>query len=223
MKGLWLQDYYLFKRQRLAAVITWLLATGCLFGFGSWGIEIGMSLFAIMLSMLTLTLLTANQQNHGLKFLLTLPVAKTTYVQQKYELLLGQVTFSILLMTGTACGLATLLDWRLTLTSIFQQAYLVGLLILALLLVLVPYQLKHGPTATQTFMSVIGALVAAIIGGGYLSVQRTSWGKTYFNDIVTAIAQHGPTNLLLVITGLIVLLLGYSYFRSLAAVKHLNF
>jgi len=173
--------------------------------------------------MLTLTLLTANQQNHGLKFLLTLPVAKTTYVQQKYELLLGQVTFSILLMTGTAWGLATLLNWRLTLTSIFQQAYLVGVLILALLLVLVPYQLKHGPTATQTFMSVVGALVAAIIGGGYLSVQRTTWGKNCFNNIVTAIAQHGPTNLLLVITGLVVLLLGYSYFRSLAAVKHLNF
>ena len=87
MRGLWLQDYYLFKKQRLAVGLTWILATLCLILFGRWGIEIGMGIFAVMLSMLMLSLLSANQQNHGLKFLLTLPITKKTYISQKYTLL----------------------------------------------------------------------------------------------------------------------------------------
>ncbi len=216
MKGLWLQDYYLFKRQRVAVGLTWGLAALCLLWFDQWGIEIGMTLFAIMLSMLMLSLLSANQQNHGLKFLLTLPVTRRTFIRQKYALLLGNVSAAVLIMTGTAWLIAAWQHWPLTLIAIFQQAYLVGSLTLALLLIIVPYQLSHGPEATQTFMSVIGAFVAAIIGGGYVSVQRTTWGRNLFNQFLTAISQHGLTSLLLVITGLVVILFGCTYFHSLA-------
>jgi len=101
MKGLWLQDYYLFKRQRLAVGLTWGLATLCLLWFGRWGIEIGMGVFAVMLSMLMLSLLSANQQNHGLKFLLTLPITRSTYIRQKYLLLLGNVSAALIMTTTT--------------------------------------------------------------------------------------------------------------------------
>jgi len=215
MKGLWLQDYYLFKRQRLAVGLTWGLAALCLLWFGQWGIEIGMTLFALMLSMLMLSLLSANQQNHGLKFLLTLTMTRRTFIRQKYALLLGNVSAAVLIMTGTAWLIAHWQHWPLTLTAIFQQAYLVGSLTLALLLLILPFQLNHGPEATQTFMSVVGAFVAAIIGGGYVSVQHTTWGRDGFNQLLTAITQHGLTSLLLVITGLVVILFGCAYFHSL--------
>lgn len=215
MKGLWLQDYYLFKRQRIAVALTWGLATLCLLWFGQWGIEIGMGIFAVMLSMLTLSLLSANQQNHGLKFLLTLPITKQAYLRQKYFLFFGSVGSAVLIMTGTTWLIARWQRWQLTLAAIFQQAYLVGILILAVLVIIVPYQLKHGPEATQTFMSVIGAAIGAIIGGSYLCVQRTTFGQNIFNQIVSIITQHGLASLLLTITGLVVILLGYSYYRSL--------
>ncbi|WP_338214689.1 ABC-2 transporter permease [Companilactobacillus muriivasis] len=211
MRGLWLQDYYLFKRQRLAVGLTWILATLCLILFGRWGIEIGMGIFAVMLSMLMLSLLSANQQNRGLKFLLTLPITKKTYIRQKYALLFSNVSGAVLTMIGTTWIIAKWQNWNLTLTDIFQQAYLVGIIILAILLIIVPYQLEHGPEATQTFMSVVGA----IIGGGYLSVQKTSWGREIFNNIVTSINHNGLTSLLLVITGIVVIILGLSYYRSL--------
>jgi len=219
MRGLWLQDYYLFKRQRLAVGLTWILATLCLILFGRWGIEIGMGIFAVMLSMLMLSLLSANQQNHGLKFLLTLPITKKTYIRQKYTLLFSNVSGAVLTMIGTTWIVAKWQNWNLTLTDIFQQAYLVGIIILAILLIIVPYQLKHGPEATQTFMSVVGAIVGAIIGGCYLSVQKTSWGREIFNNIVTSINHNGLTSLLLVITGMVVILLGLSYYRSLTGFR----
>ncbi|ETY72605.1 hypothetical protein LFAB_16800 [Lactiplantibacillus fabifermentans T30PCM01] len=222
MMGLWLHDYYLFKRQRLAVGLTWGLAVLCLIGFGSWGIEIGMTLFAIMLSMLLLSILSDNQQNHGLKFLLALPVTRTNFVRQKYELLLVNVASAVLIMTGTTWLVAGIQRWQLSLGAIFQQAYLVGLVILALLVVILPYQLKHGPEATQTFMSVVGAVVAAVIGGGYLSVQKTSWGRTIFDHILTAVQQHGLTSLLLVITGLVVILLISSYLMGRQALAQLE-
>ncbi|WP_203638238.1 ABC-2 transporter permease [Levilactobacillus wangkuiensis] len=215
MKGLWLQDYYLFKRQRLAVGLTWGLTTLCLLWFGQWGIEIGMGIFAVMLSMLTLSLLSANQQNHGLKFLLTLPITKQTYLHQKYLLLFGSVGSAVLIMTGTTWVIARWQRWQLTLAAIFQQAYLVGILILAVLVIIVPYQLKHGPEATQTFMSVVGAAIGAIVGGSYLCVQRTAFGQNIFNQIAAIVTQHGLASLLLTITGLVVILLGYSYYRSM--------
>lgn len=122
-------------------------------------------------------------------------------------------------MIGTTWIVAKWQNWNLTLTDIFQQAYLVGIIILAILLIIVPYQLKRGPEATQTFMSVVGAIVGAIIGGGYLSVQKTSWGREIFNNIVTSINHNGLTNLLLVITGIVVIILGLSYYRSLTGFR----
>ncbi|MFD1455668.1 hypothetical protein ACFQ44_08280 [Levilactobacillus lanxiensis] len=64
-------------------------------------------------------------------------------------------------------------------------------------------------------MSVIGAAIGALICGSYLCVQRTTFGQNIFNQIVSIIAQHGLAGLLLTITGLVVILLGYTYYRSL--------
>jgi len=64
-------------------------------------------------------------------------------------------------------------------------------------------------------MSVIGAAIGAIVGGSDLCVQRTTFGQNIFNQIGSIITQHGLASLLLTITGLVVILLGYSYYRSL--------
>lgn len=64
-------------------------------------------------------------------------------------------------------------------------------------------------------MSLIGAAIGAIISGSYLCVQRTTFGQNIFNPIGSIITQHGLASLLLTITGLVVISLGYSYYRSL--------
>ena len=200
MKGLWVKDLLVLKKQKLAVVLMFILAICSLAIFGRIGIVVGMSVFLMVVSMVVLSALTVDQQNHGLMYLLTLPIKKRQYVVQKYVLLLLATICSTVVMTIIAVVFAAIADWEIGFSDIFTRVYSVGVAMLSILILTMQYQIKHGPEKAQVAMSIIGAIVAIAIGGVVALVKYTSFGEDIFNRIYTYYIEHGSLLILVFFT-----------------------
>jgi hypothetical protein len=191
MKGLWVKDWLVLKKQRLAFGLIFLLALLCLLIFKRFGIELSMLLFALTVAFLTLSTVTFDQQNHGLAFLLTLPITKRQYVRQKFLFLLAMIASGTLLMAIISASVNALLHWQLPLQDLSFITVAIGSGTFMLLSITLQLQLQKGPEVAQVAMSLVGAIVAAGIGGIYLLIQRTHWGATVFANLLKSYQQHG--------------------------------
>ncbi|OXM17022.1 ABC-2 transporter permease [Paenibacillus herberti] len=200
MKGLWVKDLLFLRKQMLAAILTLILAILSLAFFSQNGIMIGMAIFSVTVSFLILNSLTLDQQNHGFMYLMTLPFKKKQYVIQKYLLLLFTIICSVILMTIISVIFAEITDWNLNLSDIFVRVYGVGLAILLILIVTTQYQIKNGPEKAQVAMSLIGAIVAVVVGGVIALVKYTELGYKVFNQIYTFYMDYGSIPFLVLFT-----------------------
>lgn len=207
MKGLWVKDLLVLKRQMLAVLLTCILAICSLVFFGQNGIMIGMAIFSATLSFINLNSLTFDQQNHGLMYLLTMPFQKKQYVIQKYLLLLFATICSVLLMTIITGVFSIIAGWDLNILYLFTRVYGVGAAFLIIIVLTTQYQIKNGPEKAQVAMSMIGAIVAVAIGGIVALVKYTEMGDKIFNKIYTYYIDYGsiPFLALFTIVGAIVI------------------
>lgn len=207
MKGLWVKDLLVLKRQKLAVLLTAILAICSLAFFEQNGIMIGMAIFSINLSFIILNSLTLDQQNHGLMYLLTMPFKKKQYVIQKYLLLLFATLSSVILMTIFTGIFSALANWKLNFADIFTPIYGVGVVLLAILILATQFQIKNGLEKTQVAVSMIGAAVAVSIGGIIALVKYTELGEKIFNQIYSYYLDYGslPFLILLTITGAVMI------------------
>lgn len=208
MRGLWVKDLLFLKKQVLALIITFILSGFSLAFFGTRGVLIGMAIFSITAAFLMLNSLTFDQQNHGLRFLLTMPITKKQYVAQKYCFLLLTVGISLLLMLVLSSIFAQLMQWEIRFQTILTESYLVALAVLLLLTGILHYQLKNGPEKTQAAMSMIGAVVAVVIGGLIAGIKYTAFGKKIFDHLAAYYAAHGSLLFLILLTILAGLIVG---------------
>jgi len=207
MKGLWVKDLLVLKKQKLAVFLTCMLAICSLVFFGQNGIMIGMAIFSATLSFIALNSLTFDQQNHGLMYLLTLPIQKKHYVIQKYLLLVFATLCFVVLMTIITGVFSEIAHWGLHFSYIFTRIYGVGAAFLIIVILTAQYQIKNGPEKAQVAMSIIGAIVAIVIGAIVTAVKYTEWGNTIFNKMYTYYIDYGslPFVVLFTIVGIIVI------------------
>lgn len=208
MKGLWVKDLLVLKRQKLAVLLTFILAIFSLVFFSQNGIMIGMAIFSVTLSFVILNSLTLDQQNHGLMYLLTMPFKKKQYVIQKYVLLLFATISSVVLMTIITGVYSEIANWDLNFSDIFTRIYGVGVAVLIILIFTTQYQIRNGPEKVQVAMSMIGAIVVIVVGGIIALVKYTELGEKIFNQIYTYYVDHGsiPFLILFTIVGTIVVI-----------------
>lgn len=191
MKGLWVKDLLVLKRQNLAVLITLILAIFSLVFFGQKGIVIGMAIFSVTLSFVILNSLTFDQQNHGLMYLFTMPFKKKQYVIQKYLLLLFATICSEVLMTVISGVYSEIANWNLAFSDIFIRIYGVGVAGLLILILNTQFQIKNGPEKVQVAMSMIGAIVVIVVGGIIAFVKYTEFGDEIFNRISAYYLDNG--------------------------------
>lgn len=208
MKGLWTKDLLALKKQKLAVILTFILAIFSLAFWGQNGIMIGMAIFSITVSFVILNSLTLDQQNHGLMYLLTMPFKKKQYVIQKYLLLLFTTICSVVLMTIITEIYSKIANWNLNFSDVFTRVYSVGVVVLLILILTTQYQIKNGPEKAQVAMSMIGAIVVVVVGGIIALVKYTEFGDKIFNHIYTYYLDHGslPFVILFTIVGTIVVI-----------------
>jgi len=200
MKGLWVKDLLVLKRQMLAAVITFVLAIFSLAFFGQNGVMIGMAIFSVTLSFVILNSLTFDQQNHGLMYLFTMPFNKKQYVVQKYLLLLFSTICSVLLMTIITGLFSEIVNWNLDFSNTFTRIYVVGVAVLIVLIFITQYQIKYGPEKVQVAMSMIGAIVVVGAGGIIAFVKYTALGGKIYNEIYSYYTDYGSLPFLILFT-----------------------
>lgn len=145
MKGLLIKDLCFFTELKKLVGIVLIVSIFLYIGNGDRSITFVSGYITIMVSMMAVISISYDEMNNGFSFLLTLPISRKQYVQEKY------VMGILLNFLGWLYGLA-LLGIRIAMhaseTEKFQEAFLSSLIILTMgmlfMSISIPIQLKMG-------------------------------------------------------------------------------
>ncbi len=97
MKGLLIKDLKLIKTCGLFPMLA--LAVFVILQLGAGNGEMGVGLTILILSIFSITSITYDEYDNGMPFLLTLPITRKKYVQEKYVLGFGLITVAWVTMS----------------------------------------------------------------------------------------------------------------------------
>ncbi len=156
MKGLLIKDFRFTMQQAKMFIIILFMFVIFFFSQGADSATFIISYTALMGGMFVLTTISYDEYDHGITFLLTLPIARKDYVKEKY-------VFGILGILGL-WGLSTAAYLILGFDE-FKEMLCIALLVLAVILafemIMIPIQLKFGGDKGR--MALIGIVVAAML------------------------------------------------------------
>ncbi|NEZ89020.1 ABC-2 transporter permease [Weissella paramesenteroides] len=219
MSGLWLKDLLVLKRQSLALILNIIVATFVLALFKENGIFIGMMVFGITISLVTLNLLTYDQNDNGLVYIFSLPITIKEYIIQKYSIVTLMNVLGIVVMIILSLIFNQVQNWQLSFMWILTSAYLVGLVVLGIILFTLHFQLSHGPESGAVAMSALGSVNVVILGVGWAIFAETNWGRKIVLQIYQYFTDHG-TGMLLI--GLSLLLVVVISLAAQSSIKYLT-
>lgn len=141
MKGLLVKDFLLMIKSK--KVILFMLFIGIVGGINDISFATGYIL--MVLAILSLSTISYDEANHGLKTLFTLPISKSDYVKEKY-------LFS-LIVTGIGFALVAILNCFSK--SGFMETFIIVSTALFLLAISLPFQLKEGNEKGRIVLFVV--------------------------------------------------------------------
>lgn len=172
MKGLLVKDFLLMIKSK--KVILFMLFIGIVGGINDISFATGYIL--MVLAILSLSTISYDEANHGLKTLFTLPISKSDYVKEKY-------LFS-LIITGIGFVFVTILG------CFSKSGFMETLIILstALLLALsLPFQLKEGNEKGRIVLFVV------VFGCTFLFAFLNQFIPKFFDSIESVLNTMDPT------------------------------
>ena len=173
MKGLLVKDFLLIIKSK--NVILLMLTFGIVGGINDISIAAGYIL--IFLSILSLSTISYDEANHGLKTLFTLPISKMDYVKEKY-------LFS-LIITGIGFVFVTILGCLSK--SSFLETFIILSTALLLLAISLPFQLKEGNEKGRIVLFVV------VIGFIFVFAFLNQFIPKFFESIETVLNTMDPT------------------------------
>lgn len=171
MKGLLVKDFLLMIKSK--KVILFMLFIGIIGGINDISFATGYIL--MVLAILSLSTISYDEANHGLKTLFTLPISKSDYVKEKY-------LFS-LIITGIGFVFVTILG------CFSKSGFMETLIILstALLLALsLPFQLKEGNEKGRIVLFVV------VFGCTFLFAFLNQFIPKFFESIESVLNTLDP-------------------------------
>lgn len=141
MKGLLVKDFLLMIKSK--KVILFMLFIGIVGGINDISFATGYIL--MVLAILSLSTISYDEANHGLKTLFTLSISKSDYVKEKY-------LFS-LIITGIGFALVAILNCFSK--SGFMETFIIVSTALFLLAISLPFQLKEGNEKGRIVLFVV--------------------------------------------------------------------
>lgn len=185
MKGLLIKDFLLMKNYK--QVMLFMLVIGIFLGMNDISFAAGYIL--IFVSILSMSTITYDEANHGLKTLFSLPISKSDYVKEKY-------LFS-LIITGIGFVFVTILGcFR---KSGFMETLVILSTALLLLALSLPFQLKEGNEKGRIVLFVV------VFGCTFLFAFLNQFIPKFFESIEAVLNTMNPTmfSLGLLLTSLI--------------------
>lgn len=173
MKGLLIKDFLLMKNYK--QVMLFMLVIGIFLGMNDISFAAGYIL--IFVSILSMSTITYDEANHGLKTLFSLPISKSDYVKEKY-------LFS-LIITGIGFVFVTILGcFR---KSGFMETLVILSTALLLLALSLPFQLKEGNEKGRIVLFVV------VFGFIFLFVFLNQFIPKFFESIEAVLNTMNPT------------------------------
>ncbi len=217
MRGLIQKDLYiLMEMKRMAAVILAVALALLLLNDGFEGFVVSYLSFVAMF--VVLATLTQDETSKGIQYLMTLPVTRKIYVQEKYLLgiSLGLGTWLISTMASGALVLARGREIRL---EFLLTCLIYAVILLILLSLMIPVQLRFGGDKGRiaVMVAVAGGILACL-----LLAQAAAWANLDFGGAAKFLGRRLPV---LVVLAVLILagILMISYRISLAVMRKKEF
>lgn len=173
MKGLLVKDFLLMIKSK--KVILFMLFIGIVGGINDISFATGYIL--MVLAILSLSTISYDEANHGLKTLFTLPISKSDYVKEKY-------LFS-LIITGIGFALVAILNCFSK--SGFMETFIIVSTALFLLAISLPFQLKEGNEKGRIVLFVV------VFGCTFLFAFLNQFIPKFFDSIEFVLNTMDPT------------------------------
>lgn len=173
MKGLLVKDFLLMIKSK--KVILFMLFIGIIGGINDISFATGYIL--MVLAILSLSTISYDEANHGLKTLFTLPISKMDYVKEKY-------LFS-LIITGIGFVFVTILGYFSK--SDFMETLAILSTALFLLAISLPFQLKEGNEKGRIVLFVV------VFGCTFLFAFLNQFFSEFFESMEETLNALDPT------------------------------
>ena len=173
MKGLLVKDFLLMMKSK--KVILFMLFIGIIGGINDISFATGYIL--MVLAILSLSTISYDEANHGLKTLFTLPISKSDYVKEKY-------LFS-LIITGIGFVFVTILGYFSK--SDFMETLAILSTALFLLAISLPFQLKEGNEKGRIVLFVV------VFGCTFLFAFLNQFFSEFFESMEETLNALDPT------------------------------
>lgn len=173
MKGLLVKDFLLMIKSK--KVILFMLFIGIVGGINDISFATGYIL--MVLAILSLSTISYDETNHGLKTLFTLPISKSDYVKEKY-------LFS-LIITGIGFALVAILNCFSK--SGFMETFIIVSTALFLLAISLPFQLKEGNEKGRIVLFVV------VFGCTFLFAFLNQFFSEFFESMEETLNALDPT------------------------------
>ncbi|WP_270512348.1 ABC-2 transporter permease [Holdemanella biformis] len=173
MKGLLVKDLLVMIKSK--KVILFMLFIGIVGGIND--ILFATGYILMVLTILSLSTISYDEANHGLKTLFTLPISKSDYVKEKY-------LFS-LIITGIGFVFVTILGCFSK--SGFMETLIILSTALFLLAISLPFQLKEGNEKGRIFLLVV------VFGCTFLFAFLNQFIPKFFESIESLLNTLDPT------------------------------
>ena len=173
MKGLLVKDFLLMIKSK--KVILFMLFIGIVDGINDISFATGYIL--MVLAILSLSTISYDEANHGLKTLFTLPISKSDYVKEKY-------LFS-LIITGIGFALVAILNCFSK--SGFMETFIIVSTALFLLAISLPFQLKEGNEKGRIVLFVV------VFGCTFLFAFLNQFFSEFFESMEETLNALDPT------------------------------
>ena len=210
MKGLLLKDLAIVKQQGKSIFI--IIAIAVFMMMSGNDITFAIAYANILFVMFGITTLNYDAFDNGFSFLFTLPITRKMYVAEKY-------LFSLMCVV-TGLSISAIL--MLVTGNMNSEAigFIVGYAMAAIFLLsaLLPIELKFGPEKGRIAMIVIFAIVFALVFG----IKKVV-GVDRLASILISLEKMNEIAVMCILAGIVIILLGISYFISCKVMEKKEF
>lgn len=206
MKGLLIKDIKLLLGQKKFFVVV--VGMGIFFMLSNENPVSGVSYITMLLSIFTLSTISYDEFDNGMSFLMTLPIERKTYVQEKYVFAGLTSLFSAVGTSVLAYIMGMVMDNSVDMTEVVGVACLIILVSWLILALMIPIQIKFGSEKGRIAMILS---MGALFGVFYVLAKVFSSTGADMNGIVVFLASLESWQIVLgfVLVTIIVLIISY--------------
>lgn len=220
MKGLWIKDLKLIGQQKTTMIV--IILVGMFLTIQGATSSYAIGYISILSFTLTMGTISYDEFDHGMSFLLTLPVSRKLYVGEKYLLGLAGAVVALLAAVLMAFAAGTIKGTGISIIETLGESYAMLCFTLIMMAVILPLKLKYGPEKERI---ILLTMVATVFGVMY-ALSRI---KTYFypdlniDEMLIGFLQVWGNAVLLLPFLLVLAFVGISYQISLRIMERKEF